>query len=102
VGEFGLQLQKLAGTFPGRFPRLEISLNGSLAFLGDQEKCQIKALRRAAHSGSLLLDLKNDVHNCVWQVGFRGRSKVSKTWFWWQTSEPAEWQVAMREKFRRR
>jgi len=53
-------------------------LNGGLAFLGNQKERQVYALWRAASSGSLPLNLKDDVHNSVWQNGLSTGSITEK------------------------
>src|SRR5258708_27164826 len=56
----------------------DYSLNGGLTFLGDQQKRQIECLRLSADRGSLLLDLKDNVHDSVREIGFSGRAESIK------------------------
>ena len=57
------------------------SLAGGLAFLGDQEQCEVEALRLAARRGGLLFDLEDNVHDGIREIGFRGRAEMGEIWF---------------------
>ncbi len=56
------------------------SLAGGLAFLGDQEQCEVKALRLAASRGGLLFDLKDDIHDGIREIGFGGGAQAGEIW----------------------